>query len=100
MKISISGLRNEFNDVIAFFIVFNKLADNTNLLNFLQTSFALSLREKEIASLLLQEYSNMQICDSLFISLNTVKTHTRNIYSKTNTANRKEFNAFCRKMIL
>jgi DNA-binding CsgD family transcriptional regulator len=98
MKISISGLRNEFNDIIAFFVVFNRLMDNTNLLDFLQTSYDLSYREKEVAALLLKEYSNIQICDSLFISLNTVKTHTRNIYQKTNTANRKEFNSLCRTL--
>lgn len=98
IRISISGLRNQFNDITAFFIVFNKLIDNTELLECLQLSYELSTREKEVASLLLKEYSNIQICDTLFISLNTVKTHTRNIYLKTNTANRNEFKRFCENL--
>jgi DNA-binding CsgD family transcriptional regulator len=68
------------------------------LLDCLQKSFELSNREKEVAALLLSDYSNTQICDRLFISLNTVKTHTRNIYQKTNTANRTEFKNFCRNL--
>ncbi len=98
-NISISGLRNEFKDITAFFAVFNKLSDNTRLLEFLQISYELSNREKEIAALLLRNFSNTQICDSLFISFNTVKTHTRNIYQKTGTTNRKEFIKLCANLV-
>ncbi len=98
VRISISGLRNEFNDVIAYLVVYNELSDTTTLLECLQGSYELSNREKDVAGLLLSEYSNTQICDRLFISLNTVKTHTRNIYQKTHTANRKEFKDFCKNL--
>ncbi len=96
LRISISGLRNEFNDVIAYLVVYNGHGDNADFLDHLQTSYELSNREKEIAGLLLDQYSNSQISDRLFISLNTIKTHTRNIYQKTNTANPREFRDFCR----
>lgn len=95
VRVSISGLRNEFNDVIAYLVVYNERSHNTSLLEHLQTSYNLSDREKEVAALLLDQYSNLQISDRLFISLNTVKTHTRNIYQKTSTTNRQDFRNLC-----
>jgi len=95
VRLNLSGLRNEFNDVIAYLVVYDDRYDSADLLEYLQTSYELSNREKEVAAMLLHGYSNMQICDRLFISLNTVKTHTRNIYQKTNTTNRTEFKDFC-----
>ncbi|MCX7821603.1 MAG: ATP-binding cassette domain-containing protein [Brevinematales bacterium] len=47
-------------------------------------------REKEIIDLLLKGYDNKKICEELFISLNTVKTHIYSIYQKTNVKNRME----------
>lgn len=44
--------------------------------------YNISAREQEIISLLLQGYSNQNISSTLFITLSTVKTHLRNIYSK------------------
>ncbi len=45
----------------------------------------LTKREIEILKLIVDEYSNSQIADKLFISERTVETHRKNIYSKTNT---------------
>jgi DNA-binding CsgD family transcriptional regulator len=100
LNVNMTALRNEFNDVISFLVIFSKQVDDRNHLQYLQTSYQLSVREKEIAALLLNELSNNQICDKLFISLNTVKTHTRSIYQKTNTTNRKEFKDLCRNLAL
>jgi len=50
----------------------------------------LTIREIEVAKLLLQGYTNEAIAHKLSISKNTVKTHTRNIYSKMSVANRRE----------
>ena len=50
----------------------------------------LTPREIEITELLLQGYTNKQIAGMLHISENTMKTHTRNIYSKLNVANKRE----------
>jgi DNA-binding NarL/FixJ family response regulator len=50
----------------------------------------LTPREKEITSLLLQGYTNMQIAAALEISENTLKTHNRNIYAKLKVANKRE----------
>lgn len=53
-------------------------------------AYGITEREKEIILLLLKGYNNRQICDKLFISLNTVKTHIYSIYQKTNVNNRME----------
>ena len=43
----------------------------------------LTAREKEILQLIAKELSNEQIADKLFISVRTVETHRRNIFTKT-----------------
>ena len=45
-------------------------------------SSALSLRERDIISLLAQGNSNSGVAEKLFISPNTVRTHRKNIYKK------------------
>lgn len=46
---------------------------------------ALTPREKEILTLVSQEFRNEKIAEKLFISERTVETHRRNIFTKTNT---------------
>lgn len=53
----------------------------------------LSKREKTVAEQLLNADSNKEICEALFIEMNTLKTHIRNIYKKAGCGNRKEFQA-------
>jgi DNA-binding CsgD family transcriptional regulator/pimeloyl-ACP methyl ester carboxylesterase len=48
----------------------------------------LSEREADVLRLLAAGKSNQQIADELFISLNTVSHHLRNIFAKTGTSNR------------
>ncbi len=48
----------------------------------------LSARELETLNLIARDLSNQEIADRLFISLNTVKTHIKNIYLKLETDNR------------
>jgi predicted ATPase/DNA-binding CsgD family transcriptional regulator len=54
----------------------------------------LSQREIDVLRLMAAGKSNREIADSLFISLNTVATHVRNILTKTNSANRTEAAAY------
>ncbi len=49
----------------------------------------LSIREREVLRLLLEEKTNAEIADSLCISENTVKFHVRNMLRKTGCRNRK-----------
>jgi DNA-binding NarL/FixJ family response regulator len=50
----------------------------------------LSLREKEVLEWLEKGYSYKEIAAKLFISVETVRTHIRNIYDKLHARNRKE----------
>jgi LuxR family maltose regulon positive regulatory protein len=48
----------------------------------------LSTREMDTLKLIAGDLSNQEIADKLFISLNTVKTHLKNIYLKLEVDNR------------
>jgi DNA-binding NarL/FixJ family response regulator len=54
----------------------------------------LSQREVEVLRLLAAGKSNRDIAEALYISLNTVATHVRNILTKTGTTNRTEAAAY------
>ncbi len=47
-------------------------------------------REMQVLQLLADRLSNSEIAQRLFISLPTVKSHTRNIYGKLGVHNRKD----------
>jgi LuxR family maltose regulon positive regulatory protein len=50
----------------------------------------LTPREMEVLQLLEDGLSNAEICQQLYISMPTVKSHTRNIYGKLGVHNRKD----------
>ena len=52
------------------------------------TEHAVSPREQEIITRVIEGKSNREIGEVLFISANTVKTHIRNIYKKLGVSNR------------
>ena len=55
----------------------------------LQTKLkTLSRKEREVLHLILLGKSNQQICDELFISLSTLKSHIINIYRKMEVGRR------------
>jgi DNA-binding CsgD family transcriptional regulator len=54
-------------------------------------AFGLSAREAEVAELLLARASYKDVCERLFISLPTVKSHVSSIYRKSGAAARREF---------
>ena len=47
-----------------------------------QQSIGISKRELEVLQLMADGLSNQEIADKLFVSLNTVKTHSANLFSK------------------
>lgn len=53
--------------------------------------FKLTTQEVKIAELMIDDKTNKEIASELFISLNTVKTHIRNLYAKLEVSNRSEF---------
>lgn len=58
----------------------------------------LSSRENEVLQNLALGYSNQEIADKLFLSINTVKSHTNSIYSKLNVKRRTQAIEAARKL--
>jgi LuxR family maltose regulon positive regulatory protein len=58
----------------------------------------LSDRELEVLALIAQGLTNSQIADRLYLSLHTVKAHTRNIYSKLDVHTRTQAVAHARDL--
>ncbi len=52
--------------------------------------FGLTPRERDVLELLAKGLSNQEIAQRLFISLNTLKFHIKNIYGKMQVCNRRE----------
>ena len=52
--------------------------------------FRLTGKEREVISLMLRHYSNVETAEALHLSLPTVKTHVRNILRKLGAKNRTE----------
>ncbi len=64
---------------------------NSIILNeFLKNIRSLSPAERSVFNLYAQQYSAKEIAESLFLSINTIKTHTKHIYSKLNITSKEE----------
>jgi len=50
----------------------------------------ISKREHEVLELMAQGFSNQEIADKLFVSSNTIKTHSSNIFSKLEVTRRTQ----------
>jgi len=55
-----------------------------------EPAIELSPREQEVLQLLAQGHTNREIAEQLFVSTNTVKTHTSNIYHKLDVQRRTQ----------
>jgi LuxR family maltose regulon positive regulatory protein len=51
------------------------------------SDFEINLRELDALKFVAQKMSNQQIADKLYVSLNTVKTHLKNINLKLDVSN-------------
>jgi LuxR family maltose regulon positive regulatory protein len=60
----------------------------------------LSGQERRVLRLLTGDLSYPQIADELVVSLNTVKTHVKNIYSKLDVHSRQEASDLARQLHL
>jgi len=52
--------------------------------------YGLSDREEEVLSFIAKGMKNQEIADKMFVSLSTIKTHTKNIFEKLDVRNRIE----------
>jgi DNA-binding NarL/FixJ family response regulator len=63
-------------------------ADAGSTLGGAKSSGPLTAREREVARLLAQDYTNRQIAEALVIAERTAETHVTNILTKLNLASR------------
>lgn len=70
----------------------NKSAIDTKI-NDLKIKFNLTSREMDILLKITEGYSNLQIAEQLFISINTVKYHTKNLYEKLDIRKRSQLSS-------
>lgn len=107
--VSMLGILLSFFAVLAMFFLIFRLKDKAESFDlkekknpaekvlskekFLEFAAAsgLSRRETEIGWLVLNGLSNIQLAETLYISLATVKKHLTHIYEKTGTNGRKSF---------
>ena len=66
----------------------NEFIELTDSLEDLYQKYGISKREKQIITEICRGKTNQEIADELFISLQTVKDHTYNIFRKVNVRNR------------
>lgn len=64
--------------------------NNTNVLKLPTMLYVISERESMVLSLVVQGKTNIEIARILFISVNTVKNHLKNIFKKMNVSSRAE----------
>lgn len=86
MTLRIRGISDGKGVVVGFLI----LMFPEDAVRGLSNGYNLTKREIEVAKLLAQGLTNREICDMLFISLATVKTHIINIYRKLSIRNKVE----------
>jgi len=55
-----------------------------------ETEVILTKKEQEVVDAITQGKTNKEIAQAMFVSLNTVKTHTSNIYSKVGVNSRSQ----------
>jgi DNA-binding CsgD family transcriptional regulator len=65
-------------------------SQQTDIVRQVKTLDPLTAREQEVLQLILSGKSNREIAGALFISENTVKTHTKSIFSKYDVSSRAE----------
>jgi NarL family two-component system response regulator LiaR len=65
-------------------------SDNFKLNEALLAQTGISKREYEVLELMAQGLSNQEIAEKLFVSLNTVKTHTSNLFVKLDAKRRTQ----------
>tara|TARA_B100000809_G_scaffold3549_1_gene3829 strand:- start:34790 stop:36199 length:1410 start_codon:yes stop_codon:yes gene_type:complete len=74
----------------------SKGSNSTNLnqkIENLTKRYNLTDREADVLQLISQGYNQSKIAESLFISINTVKFHSRNLYEKLDVKNKTEITA-------
>lgn len=89
-KISLSIIPNIYKGIETYYRIYivKDLAKEKIGLSYLVQVYKLTQRELEIIELISKGLSNREISENLYISINTVRTHIDNIFSKLNVSSR------------
>ncbi|MEN8124232.1 MAG: tetratricopeptide repeat protein [Bacteroidota bacterium] len=88
-SLEIKGMRDKIE---IYLQQITELEQNENSVDIVKKvkDYGLSSRETQVLDLIAQGLKNQEIADKIFISLSTVKTHTKNIFEKLDVRNRIE----------
>lgn len=72
--------------LIVYILFFHKNFEKneSEIIEELGVKYKLSSQEKKVLELLIMDYTNQEIADKLFLSVNTIRNHIASIYKKTN----------------
>lgn len=69
-------------------------------MQFEERLMSLSKAERRIFDLYMEGHNAKEICNMVYISINTLKTHNRRIYTKMNVSSRAELLKYCNELML
>ncbi len=90
IECSLIWKNDQINSTPSFMVTLSDLTDEKKLETTFQTRFQLSRRELDIICYLIRGLSDNEIGEKLYISRQTVHTHTKNIYKKLGAKSRIE----------
>lgn len=89
----------EQDEVVSDFTAHQGEPKESSLLSqFVKNIDSLSEAERAVFNLYLEGYTAKEIADTLYLSINTIKTHNKRIYMKLNVSSRKELMLYIQMM--
>ncbi len=82
--------------IILYFLIYfqhNNKSEN-DAIKSISIKYGLSSQEEKVLNLLIQDLSNQEIADNLYVSINTIRNHVASIYKKT-AMKKKELKEKC-----
>jgi len=79
--------KNYFSNDVKDAIFMQMIGKKTSTGKIIGEPIPLTRREKDVLQLIVEEYTNQEIADKLFISVRTVDAHRRNLLEKTGARN-------------
>lgn len=77
----------------SFYLKKNNMS-SSDIIKELSLKSGLSIQEEKVLNLIIQDLSNQEMADKLYLSINTIRNHVANIYKKTGM-NKKELREKC-----
>ncbi|HAQ52152.1 MAG TPA: hypothetical protein DCR12_05245 [Lachnospiraceae bacterium] len=80
--------------VYVLFFVKKNVASKNDKVKEIAVKYELSIQEEKVLGYLIQDMTNQEIADTMYLSINTIKNHNARIYKKTGM-NKKELRERC-----